>query len=359
MSQHGEETDTMLREELGDFGFSDKEIDVYLALLSRGEATTGTLSEDADVTQPAVYTITDRLEDRGLVRVNDHASPKTIRAIPPEESMATLSSRIDSITPVLKDRFNDTQPQTPELKIVKSQKTAIRRLRDAISKAQKEVIVAIPEHVYPEIESELQGAIERDVLVFLLIQDVDNLEKAENRYRGGADVVRCWSESLLFLFATDTPSRDHSTRQSALIGDAQLLFGTHDLGDGVAVSEQHLAGSVRGMFFSAYWPVGTEVFVTNRDSLPKRFEWFWQAVFQAMLHQKSGIDLWADIETVGGETISGTVSHIRQALVEPPTNEHTLETSLYLETDAGEVSIGGQNAILEDYEATAVTLRPD
>ncbi|RBI60146.1 TrmB family transcriptional regulator [halophilic archaeon] len=347
----------MLREELGEFGFSDKEIDVYLVLLSQGEATTGTISEDADVSQQAVYTITDRLEDRGLVRVNDHASPKTIRVVPPEESMATLSNRIDSITPVLKERFNETKPQTPELKMVQSQKTAIKRLRDAISKAQREVIVAIPERIYPEIESELQDAVERDLFVFLLIQGVDDPEEAGNRYAGAADVVRCWSQSTLFLFATDTQSTDHSTSQSALIGDAQLLSGTHDLGDGVAVTEQHLAGSIRGMFFSAYWPAGTEIFVTDRDSLPKTFEWFWQAVFQAMLHQKSEIDLWADIETVGGETISGPVSQIRQALVEPPTNGHTLETSLFLETDAGEVSVGGQNAIIEDYEAVSITLR--
>ncbi len=69
MSRNGEPTDGMLREELGEFGFSDKEIDVYLTLLSQGEATTGTISDDANVTQQAVYTITDRLEDRGLVRV--------------------------------------------------------------------------------------------------------------------------------------------------------------------------------------------------------------------------------------------------------------------------------------------------
>ncbi|WP_231187352.1 TrmB family transcriptional regulator sugar-binding domain-containing protein [Haladaptatus sp. DYF46] len=359
MSRNGAPNDEMLREELGEFGFSDKEIDVYLTLLERGEATTGAISEDADVTQQAVYTITDRLEDRSLVHVNDHASPKTIRAIPPEESMATLASRIDSITPVLKDRFNDTEPRTPELKMVKSQKTAIKRLRDAISKAQREVIVAIPEYIYPEIESELQAAAKRDLLVFLLVQDVDDLEEARNRYTGAADVVRCWSENVLFLFATDTQSKNHQTTQSVLIGDAQLLSGTHDRGDGVAVSEQHLAGSVRGMFFSAYWLAGEEVFVTEPDPLPKTFEWFWQAVLHARLHQKSGVDLWANIETTDGQTISGTVSQIRQALVEPPTNEHTLETGLYIETDAGEVSVGGQNTILEDYEATSVTLRPN
>ncbi|WP_416840256.1 TrmB family transcriptional regulator [Haloferax sp. DFSO52] len=357
MSQHGEQDDAMLREELGDFGFSDKDIDVYLALLSLGEATTSAISEEADVSQQAVYTITDRLEDRGLVRVNDHASPKTVRAVPPEESMAALSSRIDSITPALKDRFTDTKPKTPELKMVKSHETAIRRLRDAISKAQKEIIVAIPEDVYPEIETELRTAADRDVLIFLLVQDVDDVEGARKRFRGVADAVRCWSENILFMFATDTQSTNPSVHQSALVGDALLVSGTHDLGDGVAVSEKHLAGSIHGMFFSAYWPAGTDVFVTDPDPLPKTYDWFRQAVFQAVLHSKAGTDLWADVETTDGETISGKVSRIHQALVKPSTNEYTLQTSLYLETSDGEVSIGGDNAILEDYEATSVTLR--
>ncbi|WP_101296103.1 TrmB family transcriptional regulator [Halegenticoccus soli] len=357
MSQHGEKDEPMLREELGDFGFSDKEIDVYLALLSRGEATTSTISEDADVSQQAVYNITDRLEDRGFVHVNDHASPKTIRAVPPEESMAQLSKRIDAITPILTDRFNDTKPQTPELKMVKSQETAIKRLRNAITQAQQEVIVAIPEHVYPDIEAELHAALERDLLIFLFVQDVDNLEEARNRFADAASVVRCWKESILFLYATDTQSANPATNQAALIGDAQLLVGKHKSGDGVAVSERHLAGSVHGVYFSAYWPAGTEVFITDPDPLPKTFEWFRQAVFQAMLHQNAGTDLWAEIDTTTGETISGKVSQIRQALVKPTTNAYTLETSFYLETDAGEISVGGQNAILEDYEATTVTLR--
>ncbi|SEP18726.1 Sugar-specific transcriptional regulator TrmB [Halogranum amylolyticum] len=357
MPQQGEENDAILREELGDFGFSDKEIDVYLALLSRGEATTGTISEDADVTQQSVYSITDRLEDRGLVRVNEHASPKTIRAVPPAESMAALTNRIDSITPVLEDRFNDTQPQTPELKIVKSQKTAVKRLRDAVSNAQREVVVAIPKHIYPEIEQELQAALERDVLVILFMQGVDDYQEARNRYAGAADVVRCWSESFLFLFAVDTQSPDCSTSEAALIGDAQLLSGAHNLGDGVAVSEQHLTGSIRGMFFGALWPTGTEVSVTTPDQLPKTYPWFWQAVLQAMVHQQSGTDLWAEVETTDGETLAGPISRIRQALVEPPTNDFTLETSLFLETDVGEVSIGGQNSIIEDYEASSITLQ--
>ncbi|WP_082256277.1 TrmB family transcriptional regulator [Haloferax sp. ATB1] len=359
MSQRGEESDAMLREELGDFGFSDKEVDVYLALLSLGEATTSAISEAADVSQQAVYTITDRLEDRGLVRVNDHASPKTIRAVPPKESMAALSSRIDSITPVLNTRFNDTKPQTPELKMVKSHETALKRLQEAIAQAQREVIVAIPERVYPDIEHELQAARERGVLIFLLVQGVDDLTKAGDRFSGAADIVRCWSENILFMFATDTQSTNPSVHQSALVGDALLLSGTHDVGDGVAVSEKHLAGSIHGMFFSAYWPAGTEVFITDPDPLPKTYDWFRQAVFHAMLHEKAGTAIWADIETEDGETVSGRVSNISQALVNPPTNEYTLQTSLTLETDEGEVSVGGQNAILEDYEAKSVTLRAD
>lgn len=353
MAKYDEQADATLRDELGVFGFSDKEIDVYLALLTRGEATTSTVSEDADVTQQAVYNITERLEDRGLVRINDHASPKTIRAVPPEKSMAKLSNRIDSITPALKDRFTDTKPKAPELKMIKSRKTALKRLRSAISQAQREVIVAIPEHVYPEIEPELQAAVERDLLVFLLIQDIDRSEETRSRFAGSADVVRFWDESIVFLYAMDIDSAN----QSALIGDADLSSGTHDIGDGVAVTQRHLTGSIHGGFFSAYWPAGTEVFITDPDPLPRTFKWFRQATFHAMLHQKEGTDLLAEIETDSGEKISGIVSQVRQAFVEPTTNDYTLETSFYLKTDGGEVSVGGPNSIIEEYEATSVTLQ--
>ncbi|WP_435196292.1 TrmB family transcriptional regulator [Natronomonas sp. EA1] len=341
--------EVVLEEELRVLGLSDTEIATYLALLSRGEATTSTVSEDAGVTQRAIYDIAERLENRGLVRVNDHASPTTIRAVPPDEAISSLSARLESMTPALDERYNEIQPQAPEIQMVKSRRTALKHLQNSISQATSEIAVAVPEHVFPSIEQELRAAVERGVLVFLLIGKRDPHDGDAQRFAGVADVVRCWSESLPLVYAVDG--------ESAMVGSANILASTQETEDAVSVSETGLAGAILGLYLSAYWPAATEVFVTEPCSLPRTFAWFRQATLHAVLHQHAGTDLWADVETDDGERITGWVTEVRQALVEPGTNDFTLETSLCLETDDGVVSVGGPGSFIEDYEATSVTLR--
>lgn len=348
MTRSSGEDEEDLREELSVFGLSDTEIDTYLALLSRGEATTRTVAEDADVTQRAVYGIAERLERRGLVRVKDHASPTTISALPPREAMEDLSARLESITPSLEERFDDPVNQAPEIQMIKSRETALKRLRTAISEAETEAFVAVPKHVYPEIESELRGAADRGVFTFLLLGENDESDD-ECDFAGVADVVRYWSANLPFLYIVDDGS--------AMIGDPHVLAVPHNDREAVTVSQKHLSGSVLGMFLSAYWPASEIRYVTAPEPLPASFDWFREAVFHAHLHRQEGRDLWADVVTKSGEELSGLVTDVRQAFVEPSTNDYTLETSLYLETDDGEVSFGGPGAFIEDYRAERVALR--
>ena len=58
-----------VRDHLGAFGLSTKEIDAYLAVLRAGAATTGEVSRAADVSQGYVYELAEALTDRGLVDV--------------------------------------------------------------------------------------------------------------------------------------------------------------------------------------------------------------------------------------------------------------------------------------------------
>lgn len=64
----------------------------------------------------------------------------------------------------------------------------------------------------------------------------------------------------------------------------------------------------------------------------------------------------AEVETGSGDMISGRVTQVRQGLVEPATSDFSLQTSLYIETDAGEVSVGGPDSFIEDVKARSVTL---
>ena len=341
--------DTTLKERLANFGLSDKEIESYLALLSRGEATASTIAEDADVSQQAVAKIVERLEDRGLAQVNSHASPTTIRAIPPATAMAKLTDEIESITPLLEERFNESQPEAPEVQMIKSRETVLKRAKKAISQADKEVILAIPEYAYSEVESELRAAVDRETLVLLLVAETSPAQANGGRFAGSADIVHCWEEEVPFLYTVDD--------RTALIGGADVVSGSHTDGDAVEVSRSRLTGTVLGTYLGTFWPASTEIFVTDPYPLPRTFDWFRQAVLHATLHKKEGTDLWVDIETGDGEELSGRVSEIRQGLVEPATNEFSLQTSLFIETREGMISIGGPTPFLEDYEGKRITLR--
>ncbi|QPV63365.1 TrmB family transcriptional regulator [Halosimplex litoreum] len=342
--------DGTLRDELNVFGFSDTEIDTYLAILEQGETTVRTVAEAADVTQRAVYNIAERLQDRGLVRVNDHASPTTIRALPPEEAIDALSNRLESITPTLENRFNETEPKTPEIQIIKARETAVKRLRRGISEADHEVLVAVPGHSYEDIEPELRDAVDRGVLVFLLVGGMADIDADELGLDETAAVVRSWSESLPFMYAADD--------EAAMIGHSGILSGTHVDKEAVTVTQDNLAGAIVGLYFGAYWPAATEVHVREPGDLPRTFDWFRHSVLEAVLHRREGAELEAVVRTDEGPEVAGRVSQVRQAFVEPATNDYTLETSLYVETDAGEVSIGGPGSFIEEYEGQTVTLQP-
>lgn len=339
-----------VREELRLFGFSDAEVETYLGILSRGEATARTVATETGVSQRAVYDIVDRLEQRGLVRVKDHASPTTIRALPPDEAIGALSARLESVAPALEERFSDTRPQAPEMKMVKSHETAIDRLKTTIAEAEREVLVSLPVAVLPEVRAELRDAVERDVLVFLLLGDTGRAETlSPDDYAGLASAVRSWDTEVPYLYAAD--------QERAMIGSAEVVSTTPTDEAAVAVSEPNLTGSVLGMFLSAYWPAATEVYVADPEPLPRTFDWFRQCVFSASLHRQAGRSLYAAIETEGGTSVAGPVTEVRQSFVDPPTNDFSLETSFVVSTDDGGVSVGGIGSFIEDFQAESVVLR--
>jgi len=74
--------DSSLIDRLERLGLSEKEIDTYLSILEHGEAKASTIADDAGVSKRYVYSVSEKLEDRGFVEVNDHAVPTLIRANP-------------------------------------------------------------------------------------------------------------------------------------------------------------------------------------------------------------------------------------------------------------------------------------
>ncbi|WP_158855253.1 TrmB family transcriptional regulator [Halorhabdus sp. CUG00001] len=348
MSERSDGRDREIREELAVFGFSDTEIDAYLAILAHDEATTRTIAEAADVTQRAVYNIAERLADRGLVRVKEHASPTTISAVPPDDAIENLTTRLESIRPQLAATYDETAETSPDIRIIKSRETALKRLRQAIELADHEIVISIPQAIYPEIESALQAANERGVLVLLLLGDYEG-DTDPAPFEPVADVVRYWDEHLPFLYAVDN-------YREGMVGEAPVLAGPHHDGYAVYVTEAFLTSTIFSMFIATYWPAAKELSVTSPDPLPETFEWFRHAVLQAALSDSESTTLRAEVETASDERLTGRITDVVQQLIEPRSETFSLQHSLCLETADGPVTVGGHDSFLEGYEAESVRL---
>ncbi|WP_121822702.1 TrmB family transcriptional regulator [Halostella salina] len=347
--------DSTLRTHLEEFGLSEKEVDTYFACLERGEAKTSTIAEDSGVSQRYVYNIVENLADRGLVRVHDHVVPTKIEARPPEDAIASLVDRLETIESGLAERYNAQETETATFELIKSRQTAIKRIRTTLAEAEEEAFIALPADVIPEVEPALADARDRGVMVLLLAGNVDgaSTDGVQTRYAGMASVVREWERDIPFAVTVDA--------EAGIVGEAALITARHGDEQAVALTQQQIVGSVFGSFFANYWPRGTEVYTDERDALPRTYRLHRPAVLQTVLHDAAGDTVVAtvegtDLDTGDPVTTTGAVVDVRQGLVEPFSNSFIVENSFVIETDEGELSVGGHGAFVEDVQADEVTL---
>lgn len=102
----------MLHTKLQQFGFSDKEAKVYLALLEIGSAVASDIAKKSDIKRSTVYIILDTLAQRGLVSVTERQGVTLYNSTPPERLIQHLKSMANRYS-----GFADTAKELlPELK---------------------------------------------------------------------------------------------------------------------------------------------------------------------------------------------------------------------------------------------------
>ncbi|MGQ3328931.1 TrmB family transcriptional regulator [Halorubrum sp. FL23] len=349
--------DRTLNDLLRRFGLSDKEIDTYLSLLAHGEAKASTIADAAGVSKRYVYSVSESLAERGFVEVNDHVVPTTIRANPPDEVINRLRADVDAIRPALEERFSRVERQTEQFEVIKSRVTVTKRIRSLLADAVDEVTLSITAGHLPEIRDSLVEAVDRGVLVLLIVSDAGTAEDIEGELDGVASVVRTWSEAMPTLLTVDAAA--------GVVVPPELLRRSNTDRQAIHFSQEQLAPVIAGSFLGNYWPAASEVATADPAPIPAEYGNFRQTVLQATLRLRAGE---TPHVTVGGRwtdddepvEVSGRVVESKQGMVEPTTNEFPVENSLVVETDEGEtVTVGGQGAFVEDVEADLVRIEAD
>jgi sugar-specific transcriptional regulator TrmB len=336
------------------FGLSDKEVDTYLSLLEHGEAKASTVADAAGVSKRYVYSVSESLEDRGFVEVNDHVVPTTIRANPPDEVIDRLRSDVDAIRPGLEERFSRVEREVEQFEVIKSRVTVIKRIRSLLDDAESEATLSITADHLPEVRESLADAVDRGVLVLLVVSDAeDDPDGDAVDLDGVASVVRTWSEAMPTLLTVDSAA--------GVIAPPELLRRADTDRQAIHFSQEQLAPVIVGSFLGNYWPAASEVATAPPAPLPAEYANFRHTVLQATLRLRAGR---LPRVTVGGRRtesdesveLGGRVVETIQGMVEPTNNEFPVQHSLVVETDDGTVTVGGKGAFVEDIEADLVRI---
>ncbi|MFC4989131.1 TrmB family transcriptional regulator [Saliphagus infecundisoli] len=348
--------DLTLSEQLRHFGLSEKEVDTYLAILEQGEATASEIADVTGVSKRYVYSISEALEDRGFVDVDDHVVPTKIWARPPEEVMATLTDELAVMEPALSERYSRTERDVQQFDVVKSRVTVVKRIAEFISAADSELTLSVPSEHLTEVRDELQEAVERGVLALVLVNDTPPSGFDIEEVDGVATVVRTWEHATPLILTVD--------QQYGVVAPVEMVARSNTDQRAIAFAQQQIVPVLVGSFMGNYWSMADEVYIAEPRSLPAEYRSFRHAVLDATLHLRDNrpITVEATVTPSSGDpdhkTLTGTVVDTYQGLIEPMTNDFPVQNTLVVELEGGRVTVGGPGSFLEEYEASKITLTP-
>ncbi|WP_135364864.1 TrmB family transcriptional regulator [Halosimplex halophilum] len=354
-------SESRIRDHLGAFGLSATEVETYLAVLRRGEATTGEVAAAADVSQGYVYDVAETLVDRGLVTVDEGASPTVLRARPAAEAVAELSTRVSDLQSAIADVYSEPAAADVGFEVVRSRRTVERRAERFLADATHEAFVVVPATAFASVRDAMAAAVDRGVFVYcmLLAPDTDVVADAVDDFGRYAHVVRTWEARPQVFVLRDA--------RAGLVGSHGVLTGRHGDEYAVTFGQPEVANGFYGNMVSNVWPMGQVRHVSEPPELPATFEYFRNGVTTAAQHLAADRELVADLtvaDTGGDHELDFEGVPVREAsqtLVPPVTSSFPVENALVVETDSGPVSVGGDSPgfdpYFEDFAARRVTLR--
>ncbi len=242
--------------------------------------------------------------------------------------------------------------EQPGLEIHRTQSAVIDAIRALLDSAEESLTVAVPESSLPTFAPQLEAAIERDVLVLLLVHgDAATQRPADSDV---ATAVRTVASDVAPLLVT-------ADSQRGLTGHYRLLRDTRTESWATEFDDENLARDQFTMFLGSHWLMGTERYVADVCEFPRTFSAFQLAVFMAALALRAGTPITARARVRSttdrtATTVSGPVVNVRQSIVYPASSTNPAERSLTVETDNGPVTIGGTGATKEEYECREITL---
>ena len=350
-----------LTETLEDAGLSPYQSDAFVTLLGLGSASATDIAQASSVPDPRIYDVLRDLEDAGYIETYEQDSLHA-RAHDPADVLADLRSRanrFETAAEEIEDRWSRPDLEDHKVSIVKRLDTVLTQADELIRAATNQVQIGLTPSQFRDLSDALTTATENgvDVKVCLFPQLGTESELP--------------STDVLSQACTEARYRDIPSPFLALIDRSWTCFSPHGGSTneyGVIVDDRTHAYVFNWYFQTCLWEVHETIYSARDDELPITYVDLRQCLRDVVPLLEDGRQVDATIqgfETDTGHEVTqhGTITDITYAGVstsddrETPLTQLAGEASLTLATDDGTYTVGGWGAMIEDFEATRITIK--
>lgn len=347
--------DESFRRRIERLGFTEKEVEAYEAIIESGSTTAAEIAERTGISKRHVYNITERLEDRELIIINNYFHPTTIEPARPEEVYETMKREANEIYEELESRYQ-SRTRREEFRVLKSKQTVMGRIQQLIDRAEDTIALSLPARVVADLRKSLEDAVDREVTVLLvLFESPAGADVTSNiDLEGIGHVIKYREIDMPILMAVD--------RKFGLVSPRGAITQPTSEVNAIFFGQPYLESVVFRSLMNVDWMIADEIYTTEPAALPHTYTNFRTAVIDAKLHMKDGVNLRIETKVRLREdpaevrVLTGELTELKQRLVAPIDDAHPDQCCMCLSIDGKDVTVGGKDAYLENYRAYSTTL---
>ncbi|AEH38661.1 TrmB family transcriptional regulator [Halopiger xanaduensis] len=350
---------------LEEAGLSPYQADAFVTLLELGSASATDVAQASSVPDPRIYDVLRGLEEKGYVETYEQDSLHA-RANDPADVLADLRARADRLQTAaeeIEDRWSRPDLEEHRVSIVKRLDTVLARADELIRAADNQVQVGLTPAQFDELADALETARENGVNVKVsLFPELDSEPELPST---DALARTCAEARYRTLPAPFVALIDRSWTCFAPHGDSTNQYG-------VIVNDRTLAYVVHWYFLSCLWEVHETIYTDRREEPPITYVDLRRCLRDVEPLLADGVTIRTtvrgyDTDTGREVTRTGTITDVSyiddldDSKANATTESITLlqlsgKASLTIETDDGEVTVGGWGAMLEDIEAIEIVI---
>lgn len=160
-----------LIESLDTIGFSQYQASVYVAVLRLGSASAVDVANESSVPKSRVYDVLQELESQGYVETYQQGSLR-VRALDPAKMRERLETQAESLSNAagrISELWQEPEIENGRISLLKRRETVYEQTQKYIQAADNEIQLSATPAQFELLRSALQEAINRDVIVQLVV----------------------------------------------------------------------------------------------------------------------------------------------------------------------------------------------